>query len=701
MDINEFYKQNLTDTREKAELNGRSPEEIFIEDSLEDLEEMGEISDPNVRYFGQRGPNQAMMKIDGYSFDSSDRSLILFQVDFHNTDDVQTLIRTDLDNKYKQMLNFLQACSRGVLENYCDASNEYVQDSKDIKRRLGIVLVNDGEDESIEKIRLVVITNAILSNRIKVLEMDPFLNRRVELSVWSLERFYDLYSKGLEKEDIVIDVKDYGIPGIPCIKAQMSEGVDYDAYLAIVPGRVLSDIYYRYGSRLLEGNVRSFLSTKNKINKNIRRTILTEPTKFFTYNNGIATTADGVDFAETDQGLLITGFSNLQIINGGQTTASLTSAFVKDDSKLENIFVPMKLTVVKDHENYDDMVQNISKYANSQNKVTDADFFSNHPFHRQMEKLSRTVLAPAVHGSVVTTRWYYERSRGKYNQEQFKMKDKSREKNEFLAKNPKNQVIKKEELGKYLNSLWMKPATVAKGASKNMKEYAQTIDEMWAKDSANINESFFKMAVCATIFFRETDKMVGNAPWYKTGGYKSQVIPYTIAKIMSVVPKGYEIDWGRIWRSQELYNSLRKEIEIVSKMANDFIQDSHGMLPSEYAKREAAWTGFKALDYQPTKEFLNDLISKDIIASQNKAALKNQQMANAVNIETEIFNLGGPYWRKLLAEGQARKILTPKDESLLSIVCTIDTPRPKFPTPSQCKAIWKIRNWLGQNGVLI
>ena len=35
------------------------------------------------------------------------------------------------------------------------------------------------------------------------------------------------------------------------------------------------------------------------------------------------------------------------------------------------------------------LIPNIAKYANSQNKVSDADFFSNHPYHIRMEEISR------------------------------------------------------------------------------------------------------------------------------------------------------------------------------------------------------------------------------------------------------------------------------------------------------------------------
>ncbi len=699
MDIDQYRTDFIQQIRINAQTNGLTPDEEFVQTIVEKLNEMGELTDPFIQYFGQRGPKNSMMKIDGYSIDPSDKSLIFFQSDFRNNDDEETLIKTDLENRYKQMSAFLVACASGTLANYCDDSNEYVKVARDIQRRLAIKYVNEGEDESIEKFKLIVFTNASLSSKVKSLSDEEFLGRKVERDIWSLERFYEIDSLGVEREPVEILASDFGVPGIPCIKAEMSEGLDYDAYLAIVTGKFLSDIYYKYGSRLLEGNVRAFLSNKGKINQGIRRTILEEPTKFFTYNNGIACTAESITIKKTEQGAVIASMRDFQIINGGQTTASLTSAFLKDKSQLENIFVPMKLTVIRSDEQYDEMVQKISRYANSQNRVTDADFFSNHPFHVEFEKLSKRIVAPAARGSITQTMWYYERSRGKYNQEMFKMKDS--EKVAFQTKYPKNQVIKKEELGKYYNTIAVKPYVVTKGAVKNMADFAKTVDDIWQNRRQEINDSFFKKQVCGAIMFKETDRMVADAPWYQTGGFKSQVIPYTIGKVLSSIPNGYSLDWDKIWHDQTMYPSLTREVEIISKIANDFIQDSHGALVSEYVKRESTWEAFKNLSYQPQPEFLKSLVSDKLIKERENAAAKDEKIGLDLNVETEIFKLGGPYWRKLMQEGQERQILGPMDISLLKIACSIDTARPMVPTPKQAKDIWKIRDRLGKNGVLI
>ena len=309
-------------------------------------------------------------------------------------------------------------------------------------RRMKKDYVDLDNDDSIIQIKLFIVTNKTLSEKVISLRCDDFLGKKVELNVWSIKRFFDLYQSGKDREPILIPTEKYGLKGIPCIKAEMSGNLDYDAYLAIVPGGFLHNIYYEHGSRLLEGNVRAFLSNKGKINKGIRETIRKEPTKFFTYNNGIACTAAKIVLSE--DGHYITEIEDLQIINGGQTTASLTSAVIKDRLPLDNIFVPMKLTVVK-NDDYDTMIQNISKYANKQNTVKDSDFFSNHPFHRTFEALSKKIPAPIFGNNVNSTYWYYERSRGKYNQEQFKLIRKS-EKDAFARRYPKSQVIDRKSV---------------------------------------------------------------------------------------------------------------------------------------------------------------------------------------------------------------------------------------------------------------
>lgn len=700
METNAFYeyrREYLDDIHINAQIEGSLPDEYFFSSVLEKLSAMGELIDPRIKPTRKRCSNNRILAFDGYCFDESDKSFVLIVNDFKDSID-ETLTKTEIETIKQRMLNFLQEAYDNKLREYFDITDEMLVIGNDVGKRMKIDYVNLENDNSIDKIKLYIVTNKILSEKITTLKSDDFLGKQVELNVWSIKRFFDLYQSGRDKEPIVIETSKYGISGIPCIKAEMTGNLDYDAYLAIVPGNFLNQIYYEHGSRLLEGNVRAFLSNRGKINKGIRETIRKEPTKFFTYNNGIACTASKIVLS--DDGHSIISMEDLQIINGGQTTASLTSASLKDKLSLDNIFVPMKLTVVK-NEDYDTMIQNISKYANSQNKVKDSDLFSNHPFHRTFETLSKKIQAPMKAESVNNTFWYYERSRGKYEQEQFKLLKKS-EKDNFLRKYPKSQVIKKEELSKYFTCAeLLRPDMVSKGSEKCMAFFAEYIDDKYQKNLEYFNDQFFRQCICYTILFRTTDRIVNKASWYNVGGYKLNIVPYTISKLIQSIPSGYCLNYDLIWKKQELYSSLVCEIERLAQITNEFIQQSSGIIVTEYCKKEETWKKFKEFEFKLSREFINDLISKTLLEEKMRSEIKDAKLSKSINIESEIVLLGGPYWRNLIEEGKKRKILSSMEIDLLNIAASIDTPRPRIASPKQAKLIWKIREKLENAGVLV
>lgn len=694
----EEYKQEcLDDVHIGAQIDGTTYDDYFFTDSLSKLEAIGELVDPELIAVNKKGRNNRIMSFDALAFDESDKSIILIANEFRDSlTDVLTL--TEINKIKSRMLNFLEEAFDGTLEKYFDIYDEVLEIGKNISKRMHIDYVKVDNDESIDKIKLLIVTNQDISNSIKDLPTSTFLEKKVNVNIWSIKRFFELYQSGREREPIIIKTENYGIRGIPCIKAEMEENLDYDAYLAIIPGKLLHEIYYTHGSHLLEGNVRAFLSNRGKINKGIRNTIRTEPTKFFAYNNGIACTASKLKLSP--DGHEIIEIEDLQIINGGQTTASLTSAVLKDKLELDNIFVPMKMTVVKD-EDYDTMIQNISKYANRQNNVTDADFFSNHPFHREMAKFSKQVAAPAKDGSLHGTYWYYERSRGKYEQEQFKFSRKS-EIDNFKKKYPKNQVIKKEELAKYYTAIeFLRPDRVSAGSQKVMKFFAENIDKKYQTQSEYFNNEFYKMCICMTIIYRETDRLVNKADWYNVGGYKLNIVPYTISKLFSLLPEKYTLNMDRIWRTQDIYPSLRNEIDKIAQKTDSFIKDSKGVIVTEYCKKEETWNRYKSLPYSFSQEFMKDLVPIAIVEDGIRQEVKNEKINKDLNIEIEIINLGGAYWRNLIEEGNKRKILGPMEIDLLKIAASSDSPNPRYASPKQAKLIWKIRKKLEDSGVFV
>ena len=341
----------------------------------------------------------------------------------------------------------------------------------------------------------------------------------------------------------------------------------------------------------------------------------------------------------------------------------------------------MKLTVIEDREteteegisSYDAMVKAIAKYANSQNKVTAADLFSNDPFHVWMEKMSKKHLAPPTSHSPVPTGWYYERSRKKYQQEQVKLKTKADVKR-FTTKFPKKQVITKEQLAMYITAIHCKPDVVSKGKNWVMKEFSKTITTEYKANREVFNEFYFKKCVCAAIIFRsvdfylESNKDSARRPtgfWYKTGGYKLNIVPYTIAKILSCIPSDMSLDWDYIWREQKLSSAFMREIEIVTKMTNDFICDSHGVIVTEYCKKQATWDEYKKVPYKPSANFMNELVSLNFMKEQEESAAKDQKENNDLKKVMDIISLGNIYWESLLKKGILNNLLSYQEQLVL------------------------------------
>lgn len=750
MDNYQEYKQEFLDSlRADSAINGSDTQDEFLSCTLGMLEDFDEVQSPQKVGFGdKRCSGQHVMRIDAYAFDETDHSLELFINDFQDAYETGNLTGSRVDELYWLMYYFLNEVCNGNITKYFDDSDDALKIAALIKRRMNAI----GDDpEQILKIRMFILTNKELSTDIlnrnlletkirktkgsktvkstKKIKKADFNGKPLEINIWNLERFYEK-EKSFSSDRIVIDFRnDYSCDGIPCIKGNIGENLGYEAYIAIIPGKLLSEIYIEHGSKVLEGNVRAFLGTSGSksVNSGIRRTINNEPDKFFTYNNGIATTAADVETEEKDGQLYITKIVDLQIINGGQTTASLAEAVLKKTNpELNGIFVPMKLTVIDDRETenedgvrfYDQMVQNIAKYANSQNKVTAADLFSNDPFHIWMEKMSKKIFAPAIHYSVPTG-WYYERSRKRYEQEQFKLKSET-DRKRFRAKYPKEQLITKEQLGMYLTTMKEQPNIVAKGKNFVIKEFNTIISQDYKTNKGCFNEFYFKKCICAAIIYRTVDNYLESHKdsarkptgfWYKAGGYKLDIVPYTIAKIIHSIPAGFTLDWNYIWNRQDLSPAFMHEIEIVTKMTNDFICDSHGVIVTEYCKRPETWVAYRDnVCYTPSEKFLSELIPESVTKEQEVASQKDQKDINDLNYVTEIIKLGAGYWQRLLEEGTSRAALGYVEQNTLrqavdfahkgNIPCSASGKVPAR-TMALAKSIYDVKDKLESLGIKI
>lgn len=715
MDYQEYKKDFLEELRNDSAISGADTEDEFLNHTLGILSDFDEVNDPmRIGMGDKRGKGNRLMRVDGYCFDETDHSLVMFISDFQDTFEPDTLTMTRVDELYWRLYYFLDEVCNGNINDYFDDSDDILKIARVIRKRMNAA----GDDpERILKIKFYILTNKELSTDLlnknllettirktkgrskktkttKKIKKADFNEKPLEINLWHLERFYEIENSN-NNDPIVIDVKkdfpQLGYNGIPCIKGNIGDGLGYEAYIAIIPGNLLAQIYIEHGSKVLEGNVRAFLGTNGSksVNSGIRRTINTDPTKFFTYNNGIATTAADVEIEEINGEMFITKIVDLQIINGGQTTASLAEAVLKrTNTTLDGIFVPMKLTVIEDRETedddgvrfYDQMVQNIAKYANSQNKVTAADLFSNDPFHIWMEKMSKKHLAPPAQYAIPTG-WYYERSRKKYQQEQIKLRGDDAKR--FVSKFPKKQIVNKEQLAMYITTINCKPHIVSKGKNWVMKEFGTEIGNEYKANKAQFNEFYFKKSICAAIIFRSVDNYLevnkdsAKNPtgfWYKTGGYKLNIVPYSIAKIISSIPSGYVLDWGKIWQKQALSPAFVREIEKVTKITNDFICDSHGIIVTEYCKRQTTWEEFRdTVKYELSQDFLDELLPESIAKEEESAAKTEQKELNDLTVVMDTIKLGAEYWSKLLSAGVAKSIVSYQEQTAIKQVISMAT----------------------------
>ena len=692
MDIEEYRKQFIDEIRFEAEHEGTDPESMFIEKTLNELEEIGELNDPIPMSVEMRGSRNRLLAFDAYAYDEADGALVLIASDFTNQRDVAPpLTNTRIDDLYSHMLNFIDEAVNGSLSKFCDDSDPALIIGKEFKKKIGSGMITT----EIMRFKFLIISNATLSKQVKNLTQPNLLDRPVELNVWTLERFYQNFVSN-SSEVIEIETKDFGCEGFQYLKAELGSECNYDAYLGIIPGRFLADIYLKYGSKLLQGNVRAFLSVRGKVNKGIRDTIIKQPEDFFTYNNGIAIVARSIRFNENRSRII--AFKDFQIINGGQTTASLANAIIKKEAKkgMDTLFVPMKLTVlnVEDDmsdeqvERYNEITETISKCANSQNAVTGADFFSNHPFHVLMEKLSHKVMAPPMNGKPYQTIWYYERTKNKWEVDQLKMTD--AQKRRFCEMNPKNQLIKKEKLAKCYNTILLNPHQVCQSSAINFSRFANFVEDMYDNHRDDINEEFFKKCVCSVIMFDTLDNLISKSSWYPKGGNKAQIVPYTIAKLITLLPKDTDIDWISIWQKQMLYPELAEELIKLAYVTHKYLEDkAGGGLVRTISRTAAVWTDFQKVSYELSDKFVRKLASKAETKAVNEAAKKAHKFNSNVDASVEVFNLGSRYWMRVYDDLIRESVLSYGDCSFIKGIADY-IGRNQLPSTAQCRRLLKV-----------
>lgn len=604
--LEQFAEEVKHEVRHRIEPATGSPklsEEAFTDLVVERLVDHNEALDHELcpSEWPARGAHSPAARVTAWNLSDDGARLDLFITDYRDEDTPPAVTRAEVERLFKLLRGFLKRALAGFHTDLESSSPVF-----EAARRI------HEAKSSLATAHLYVLTDGVVKN-VNIAE-EPLDGINLRYVLWDLEKLARL--RGGERGTIELDfAKDYD-GAVPALEMADTSG-EYRTYLAFLPASLLVRIYGEHGQRLLERNVRAFLQAKGKINKGLQETLRDEPHRFLAYNNGLCCTAAEVEVETNKDGhALLKAVKDFQIVNGGQTTASIYHASKASDTPLDDVRVQMKLTVLSSPEDVAEVVPLISRYANSQNKVNTADFSANGPFHRALEELSRTRWAPATSGLARGTRWYYERARGSYEDDKFKNRTPAAIKR-WEAEHPRGQRFTKTDLAKFEHSWDAFPFWVCAGAEKNFVKWTDRCEEQgWPI----VDEDYFHELVAKALLFKAADKVVAE---HEEIGYKAQIVTYTVAYLTMATER--RIDLRTIWEKQAVPSAIVSALEVISREARSYLTNPPGGRNiSEWCKRAECWEGFRAKKITLPSKVDTVLVET---AHEPRRALGNQEKA--------------------------------------------------------------------------
>ena len=630
-------------SRVYSEGEGASFEDKFTEYCIEILESIGKSDGARVlSYIHPNNQGGIEWKINGYSL--GDLSHDENKNEYYETLDLfVTFYKSEYDYKitkddYFKSLNQLKRFINSALKRHID----YIDKSHTELYHLIGTIGKQGKD--FDRINIHFLINGFANHekeKIEIADADVFIH------TWDLDRLFKINESNSVREAIEIEFTSFTKDGkgLQCLFVPSIDEL-YECYLAIVPGEILAKLYKEYSNELLESNVRAFLGQAGKFNKGIRDTIRTKPQMFLPYNNGITATAQNVETKYIDNQLSITKLYDFQIVNGGQTTASLYHTQKKfKDVDLGKIFVQMKLTVIKDNEQKNVEVPNISRFANSQNKVSELDLSSNNPYFIQIENLSRKKYVVNPENKNQSLLWFFERVNGQYRENLNKQTPAQQRK--FKEQNPSSMKFVKSDIAKFINGWELEPHIVAQGSQKNFIHYTKKITDLVNKNKLP-GDNFYRKLIANGILFKTTDYLFGRKGVNAIGdtSLKALSVAYTVSYFHYLTNN--RIDLWRIYEEQKIDDLIINNLsELLSFVYHHIVSNASGSLISEYAKRQSSWDKLKNTLYT---EDLNTILCDHLISEEEKKERDNEKAVDTNGVEdslftvSEILKLGIKFW---------------------------------------------------------
>lgn len=591
MELSEFLRQTQAEVRETVNERLGAPGEaypypeiVFAEVVMQHMSDIGMTFEPIVCHFtGSIG--NAKLRLSGYSVSEDADQLDLFVSLYTNVDEPTPASDTETRTAAEQCLRFLARCADGRMERAIDEAHE----------AYGLAITIRETYPRLDQIRIYVITDRVAKT--KTFKTREEQGKTIKLEVMDIERLFRHLSAGKPRDELTVDFLDLAGGALPCVYVSDDQG-GYGYALTAIPGEVLRFLYEKFGARLLEANVRSFLSATGKVNRGIRDTLKEAPDRFMAYNNGIVLIADEMRIARSDDGGTgIAWLKGMQIVNGGQTTASIYFTKKRDSSiNLGPVRVPAKVIILNQAKatEVETLISDISRYANSQNAVRVSDLSANKPYHVEIEKLASTTYLPDGEG-----RWFYERAAGSYQTMLAREGTTPARLKKLKTSMPTTRKINKTDLAKFLESWNQHPDQVSLGAQKNFEAFMKNLSQ--TPDAPPPDVQYFKNTIAKAIIFKTATRLIRKA----FPAFQANITAYTVALLSHRL--GAKVDLDRIWLKQELSSELQGQILTWAGEVNSVLHRvSGGRMISEAAKKPECWDSVRDATYSPPRDDIPD-----------------------------------------------------------------------------------------------
>lgn len=589
MSLEEFHRNFRSDLQatiaERVEAGeGPFPSEelVFAEKVMEHVAETGICEEPVVCHWNGKVGN-AKLRITGYAVSADETALDLFVTHYFGTENLQDLADSDATATASEGVRFLFRAASGNLDARIDPTHSVRDLVATIRSRWG----------DIDRLRVFVITDG--KTKTKRFSNKEVHDKMVAVEAMDMERLFR-HTDGKPRDELSLSlVQSIGRP-LPCVHVPDPDA-DYEYALTAIPGQLIRDLYLRFGPRLLEANVRTFLGTKKAVNKGIVETLRKEPEHFLAFNNGLVLVCDEAAFERADDGNLGLSFvKGLQIVNGGQTTSSIYFASRDDRTiDLSHVMVPAKIIILKGSQDdaRERLISNVSRYANSQNAVKMSDLSANRPFHVQLEKLANETWCPDG-----ATRWFYERAAGAYNVMLLRDGNTPARRRKLQEMIPPKRKLTKNDIAKYHEAWRGKPDVVAKGGEKNFVEFMDALDKDPTIVPNPLDARWYRGMIAKVVLFKAIESMIKtkDAKEVFRQGWVN-IATYVVSVVSDRL--GDRLDLEQIWMRQGISGGLRDLLWEWAVVVNaEFNRIAPGQQISEVAKRAETWTRVRAARYE-------------------------------------------------------------------------------------------------------